>query len=57
VKSVTVLLPCLNESETIVVCIDKPRKSLTQLNVSGEVPVADNGSREPCLELASETLL
>ena len=56
-KSVTVLLPCLNESETIVVCIDKPRKSLTQLNVSGEVPVADNGSREPCLELASETLL
>jgi glycosyltransferase involved in cell wall biosynthesis len=52
VKSVTVLLPCLNESETIVVCIEKAKKSLAQLNVSGEVLVADNGSSDGSQALA-----
>jgi glycosyltransferase involved in cell wall biosynthesis len=42
----TILIPCLNESETITRVIDKARASLNELNVSGEIIVADNGSSD-----------
>lgn len=51
-KSLTILLPCLNESETIDICIAKAKKSLLDLSLDGEVLVADNGSNDGSQSLA-----
>jgi glycosyltransferase involved in cell wall biosynthesis len=48
----TIVLPCLNEAETLAVCIRKARKSLGQLGVVGEVVIADNGSTDGSQEIA-----
>jgi glycosyltransferase involved in cell wall biosynthesis len=42
----TILLPCLNEAETLGVCIDKALGFLARAGVEGEVLVADNGSTD-----------
>jgi hypothetical protein len=49
---VTVLLPCLDEAETLAVCVDKARRSLDELGVAGEVLVSDNGSTDGSQEIA-----
>jgi glycosyltransferase involved in cell wall biosynthesis len=43
---VTVLLPCLNEAETLADCINAAWRGLRELGVHGEVLVADNGSTD-----------
>lgn len=48
----TVLMPCLNEAETLKVCIEKALLSFTKLGVTGEVLVADNGSSDGSQEIA-----
>ena len=42
----TILMPCLNEAETLAVCIDKAKGYLARAGVSGEVLIADNGSTD-----------
>lgn len=42
----SILMPCLNEAETLKTCIDKARASLATLGVDGEVLIADNGSTD-----------
>ncbi len=42
----TILMPCLNEAETLGPCIDKARAFLERAGVEGEVLVADNGSSD-----------
>ena len=42
--AVSVVLPCLNEAETLDVVIRKAQSSMAALGVHGEVVVADNGS-------------
>ena len=49
---VTVLLPCLNEAETVGTCVEKARRSLAELGVAGEVLVADNGSVDGSQQIA-----
>jgi glycosyltransferase involved in cell wall biosynthesis len=49
---VTVLLPCLNEAETLEVCVRKAVASLARLGVHGEVLVSDNGSTDGSQEIA-----
>lgn len=51
---VTVLMPCLNEAETLGACIDAAKQSFAELGVSGEVVVADNGSTDGSREIAAE---
>jgi glycosyltransferase involved in cell wall biosynthesis len=53
--SLTILLPCLNEAETLEVCISKARASLEDLNLIGEVLVADNGSTDGSQNLAKKS--
>jgi glycosyltransferase involved in cell wall biosynthesis len=48
----TILMPCLNEAETIQVCVSKAVTFLKEQGISGEVLVADNGSTDGSLELA-----
>ena len=50
----TILMPCLNEAETVVTCVTKARRWLEQHAVAGEVVVADNGSVDGSQRLATE---
>lgn len=43
---VTVLMPCLNEAETLTVCINEAFAALRSGKISGEVLIADNGSTD-----------
>jgi glycosyltransferase involved in cell wall biosynthesis len=42
----TILMPCLNEAETLAVCIRKAQAYLQRSGVAGEVVIADNGSTD-----------
>ena len=48
----TILMPCLNEAETLAVCIRKARDSLARGRIAGEVLVADNGSDDGSRDIA-----
>ncbi|MGZ0657381.1 glycosyltransferase family 2 protein [Coraliomargarita sp. W4R72] len=48
----SVVMPCLNESKTLKNCIQKALTSMAELNVHGEVVVADNGSTDGSIEIA-----
>lgn len=48
----TILMPCLNEAETLEICISKANTFLREHNVSGEVLIADNGSTDGSQEIA-----
>src|SRR4029434_3552125 len=50
----TILMPCLNESETIARCIGKSLRSLRELGVEGEVLAADNGSTDGSQKIAAD---
>ena len=49
----TILMPCLNEAETLASCIRKARQFLAAYGVIGEVLVADNGSTDGSREIAA----
>jgi glycosyltransferase involved in cell wall biosynthesis len=49
----SILMPCLNEAETLATCIKKAQKALEDLNVHGEVVIADNGSTDGSPEIAA----
>ncbi len=48
----SILMPCLNEAETLAVCIEKARGYLARSGVKGEVVVSDNGSTDGSQALA-----
>jgi glycosyltransferase involved in cell wall biosynthesis len=50
----TILMPCLNEAETVAICVRKARGFLERSGISGEVLVADNGSSDGSVELARQ---
>ena len=50
----TILIPCLNEAETIERCIVKARAWLDKNAVDGEVLIADNGSTDGSQQLAGK---
>jgi glycosyltransferase involved in cell wall biosynthesis len=50
----TILMPCLNEAETLPTCIDKARHYLDRSGIRGEILVADNGSTDGSREIAAE---
>jgi glycosyltransferase involved in cell wall biosynthesis len=50
----TILMPCLNEAETVATCVQKARGFLARAGIVGEVVVADNGSCDGSQELARQ---
>ncbi|HEX4154296.1 MAG TPA: glycosyltransferase family 2 protein [Acidobacteriaceae bacterium] len=50
----TVVMPCLNEAETLAVCVDKAQAALRENGIAGEVVVADNGSTDGSQAIALE---
>ena len=50
----SVVMPCLNEAETIESCVRKSLQVLKEANIAGEVIVADNGSTDGSPEIAEQ---
>lgn len=50
--TVTILMPCLNEAETLAFCVRQAVEALRDSNVDGEVLVADNGSTDGSQQIA-----
>ncbi|GJM29140.1 MAG: dolichol-P-glucose synthetase [Cyclobacteriaceae bacterium] len=48
----SIVMPCLNEAETLAICIKKAMGFLTSHDVSGEVVIADNGSTDGSQQIA-----
>jgi hypothetical protein len=48
----SIVMPCLDEAETVAVCIDKARGFLASRGIRGEVLVADNGSSDGSRDIA-----
>jgi glycosyltransferase involved in cell wall biosynthesis len=51
----TILMPCLNEAETLATCIRKAQSFLRDSGIFGEVVVADNGSTDGSQRIANES--
>ena len=49
----TIVMPCLNEAETIAVCVKKATAFLRDNALSGEVLIADNGSTDGSQQIAN----
>jgi len=49
---VSVVIPCLNEADTLGQCIDKARCALQEHAIDGEIIVADNGSTDGSIDIA-----
>lgn len=48
----SIVMPCLNEAETLAICITKAKSFLDSNHVHGEVIIADNGSTDGSIEIA-----
>jgi glycosyltransferase involved in cell wall biosynthesis len=51
---VSIVMPCLNEAETLHTCIRSARAAIERAGLRGEVIVADNGSTDGCQMIALE---
>ena len=51
--SVSIVMPCLNEEETVGTCVEKAMSWLARTGTPGEVLVVDNGSTDRSAEIAS----
>ena len=51
----SVVIPCLNEAETLETCIVKANEALKKYGIRGEIIVADNGSTDGSPEIAERT--
>jgi len=48
----SVVMPCLNEADTLEVCIRKALNAMAEAGIHGEVVVADNGSTDGSAQIA-----
>ena len=50
----TIVMPCLNEAETLAVCVEQARLGLERAGVQGEILIADNGSTDESAAIAGK---
>jgi glycosyltransferase involved in cell wall biosynthesis len=50
----TVVMPCLNEAETVETCVRKAVECMREHEIDGEVVIADNGSTDGSQQLARD---
>jgi glycosyltransferase involved in cell wall biosynthesis len=53
-NKLSIIMPCLNEAETLETCINKANLFLNLNSIQGEVVIADNGSTDGSQELAAK---
>ena len=53
VLELSIVMPCLNEAETLAVCVRAARRFLEAHGIAGEVIVADNGSTDGSQQIAN----
>src|ERR1700730_18371240 len=51
----SIVMPCLNEAETLGSCIRKAQTALASHGINGEIIVADNGSMDGSSEIARDS--
>ena len=51
---VSVVIPCLNEADTLATCLGKAKRALQQAGIAGEIIVADNGSGDGSQAIARQ---
>ena len=49
---VSLVMPCLNEADTLATCIGKAKRALEENHINGEVVIADNGSTDGSQDIA-----
>jgi len=49
---VSIVMPCLNEEETIGICVEKAIETMKKHGIKGEVVVIDNGSTDKSVQIA-----
>ena len=49
---VSVVMPCLNEADTLATCIQKAQRAMETAGIVGEIVVADNGSSDDSVAIA-----
>ncbi|MBX3416321.1 MAG: glycosyltransferase family 2 protein [Pirellulaceae bacterium] len=50
--TVSVVIPCLNEANSLAICIDKAQTAMKNAGIAGEVVVGDNGSTDGSIQIA-----
>src|ERR1019366_1463529 len=50
---VSAVMPCLNEERTVSICIEKALTAFRRMGIAGEIVIADNGSSDRSVELAT----
>jgi glycosyltransferase involved in cell wall biosynthesis len=50
---ISIVMPCLNEADTLETCIRKAQRALTENSIAGEVVIADNGSTDGSQAIAA----
>ena len=50
----SVVMPCLNEENTVGLCVDEAQEYMRKYQIQGEVIVVDNGSRDESAEIAAK---
>lgn len=48
----SIVMPCLNEEETLAACVRKAHQGIKEAGIQGEILVADNGSSDRSVEIA-----
>lgn len=48
----SVVMPCLNEADTVGICVEKAVRAMEQAGIDGEVVLADNGSSDDSKQIA-----
>ena len=48
----SVVMPCLNEADTLATCIEKAKRAVTEAGIETEIIIADNGSTDGSREIA-----
>jgi glycosyltransferase involved in cell wall biosynthesis len=51
---ISVVIPCLNEARSIAICVEKALAAFREIEIRGEIVVADNGSTDGSAEIAEK---
>ena len=54
VPEISVVIPCLNEARSIAICVEKALAAFREIEIRGEIVVADNGSTDGSAEIAEK---